>query len=144
MAELNVLAAAAEAPVTEFGYLDEGASPIWETIAAFGLAGLLFLPAALLLVWLLHRLGWNRSVVVSATLSASGSILAFGTIRFFNLVTFQKMEFAEAIAATFPPGDPFFETLLVVIFAISWLGALWLARRFYRQANPKLAIETFE
>lgn len=141
---MNYGAAGAEAPVNEFGYLDGGPLPIWEAAAAFGLASLLFLPLALLIAWLLQRFGLSRSILVSATLAATGSILAFGAIRFFNLLTFQKMDFAKAAAATFELGDPFFETLLVVMFTISWLGALVLAQRLRRRAQPKRVIETFE
>ena len=133
-------AAGSEAPVTEFGYLDGGPSPIWETIASFGLLGLLFVPLALLVVWLLHRLGWNRSWLVSATVAAFASVLVFGGIRFYNNLTLTEVDFAAAATWAFDWGEPAFH----VLFVITWLGAFWLARRLHCRANPQIAIETFE
>ncbi|MEL1250538.1 hypothetical protein [Aurantiacibacter gilvus] len=137
-------AAASEAPTNQFGYLDGGRAPAWETIAAFGLAGLLFLPLALVIVWLFHRFGHERSLVFNATIAAFGSIAGFGAIRFTNLVIFQNMEFSEAAAAAIHLGSPLFRSVLVVIFAMSWLGALLLARRLRRRAQPQPVVGTFE
>lgn len=107
--------------------------------------GLIFLPASLIVAWLLSRFKLDKSVVLNATLCAAFVVGLFLAIRFYNFVNSLGMSTDVASKRLFSE-DPEFRLGLVAIFAVSWVGAMaltwWLKKR--RKEKSSIDLEAFE
>lgn len=107
--------------------------------------GLFFLPASLIVAWLLSRFKLDKSVVLNATLCGAFAVVLFLAIRFYNFVNSLGMSTDVASESLFSE-DPGFRLGMVAIFAVSWVGAMaltwWLKKR--RSEKSSVDLEAFE
>ena len=134
-----IAAAAAEAPVNEFGYWDGDPTPWWETGLLMVVMGLLFSPVALLVTWVLFRAG-SALPFVTAILAAPSSVGIFLAIRAYNMSGYAKPD--EIF-----PTDLEFLQLLSIMLLVSFLASLtfgqWLKKK-RQNAVPEFDPEIFE
>lgn len=138
----TILAAAAEAPANEFGYLDGDPTPWWQALTLVGLICLVFLPVPLAFVWVLRRFKLDRWILLNSTLVAFSPIVAFLLIRFYNLNYHAGLELA--VEELIPEDDPTFLAAIVALYVVSWAESALLGRWLKRRARSEFPIEAFE
>ncbi|WP_416831967.1 MAG: hypothetical protein ACMUJI_03445 [Erythrobacter sp.] len=118
-------AVAQDVPVNEFGVWDGHPTPWWETALLLLVTGLMALPVALMIAWLLFRLRF-QNIIVTASLAAAGALAVFLMVRAYNMANIAKQD-------ALIPDDPQFRLMLVTMFVVSLIGSMvfmtWLKRK---------------
>ena len=114
-----------DVPVNEFGYWDGDPTPWWETALLLLVTGLMALPVALMIAWLLFRLRF-QNIIVTASLAAAGALAVFLMVRAYNMANIAKQD-------ALIPDDPQFRLVLVSMFVVSFLGSMLFLKWFKRK-----------
>lgn len=117
------LHSATEVPTAnEFGFINVDPTPWWEELFPFVVLGLIMLPVALVVVWLLHRIRLDRFLLTNSTIAAALSVISFLMLRTFNMLVFQSRSFQEALSEAIQ-FDGEFRAIIATIFIVGSIGS---------------------
>ena len=141
------LHSATEVPTAnEFGFINVDPTPWWEELFPFVVLGLIMLPVALVVVWLLHRIRLDRFLLTNSTVAAALSVMSFLMVRTFNMLVFQSMSPQEALSEAIQ-FDGEYRAINATIFIVGSVGSLffgWWLKRKRTSLEYRGGAETFE
>ncbi|MBH5322352.1 hypothetical protein [Aurantiacibacter sediminis] len=125
-ADFHITTAVAAAEAVQFGY-NHDASQAWTDILVSLVQGIATLPLALIIVWLLHRIEFDRWAFVSAVTATIAALVATVLLELLGLNIWGMVVVSLRAIGLHPFVYEFWPALVILLIG-SFLFALWLKR----------------